>query len=358
MAETVLFLLPYPLHKAPSQRFRVEAFFSLLEKNDISYKTDVFFTSKAWAVLYKKGSFFYKVLAVVLGFLKRFITVLFAFKHKYIFIHREAAPLGPPVFEWLLTKVHRRKVIFDFDDAIWIPNVSENNKIALAIKCFWKVKWICQWAHKVSVGNDFLANYAKKYNSKVIYNPTCVDTEYRYNKSANQKQNPITIGWTGSHSTLPFLNMMLPVLRNLEQSHTFRFLVICDHKPDFDLRSFTFKLWNKDTEIEDLSKINIGIMPLTNDLWSEGKCGFKIIQYMALGIPAVASPVGVNKKIIDQGVNGYICEDDEQWLKYLSALIADEKLRIVLGKNGKEKIKKEYSIASNSNTFLSLFQNN
>lgn len=358
MVSRVLFLLPYPQNQAPSQRFRVEAYFSLLKANNISFDVDEFLSDKAWKILYRQGSILQKGGAVLKGFLKRFYILLFrAVNYQYIFIHREAAPLGPPFFEWFIAKVLRKKIIYDFDDAIWIPNVTESNKLARLLKCFWKVKWICRWSYKVSAGNEYLANYALQYNRNVVYNPTCVDTESKYNTIAPQQRYPVVIGWTGSHSTIQFLAEGIPALQELEKKEKFKFLTICDKKPPFNLLSLEFKPWNSQTEIADLLQMNIGIMPLKTDAWSEGKCGFKLIQYMALGIPALASPVGVNKKIIEHGENGYLCATDEEWVKYLMELLNDEKKRAEFGQKGRAKILKEYSIASNSANFLSLFSN-
>lgn len=358
MPITVLFLLPYPLNRAPSQRFRVEEYFSLLEKNGISFETTEFLDIKAWQILYTQGSVLQKAAAVFKGYLKRLNWVLFkSAKFDYVFIHREAAPLGPPIFEWWLAKIKGKKIIYDFDDAIWIPNVTEGNQIARFAKCFWKVKWICKWSYRVSAGNDFLASFAKQYNKNVVLNPTCVDTENKYNVPASQHNNPVVIGWTGSHSTIQFLAVGIPAIKKLEALHQFRFLIICDKRPEFDIKSLEFKPWNKQTEMEDLSQIDIGIMPLKEDAWSEGKCGFKLIQYMALGIPAVASPVGVNKEIIDEGGNGFLCQTDEEWINRLTELLKDHQKRIDFGKKGREKIVKKYSIASNTTNFLSLFSN-
>ena len=97
----------------------------------------------------------------------------------------------------------KKKIIYDFDDAIWIPNISEGNRMARYMKAYWKVKHIIRWSHKVSAGNQFLVNYARQCNSHVVYNPTCVDTLKKYNVQAGQDREPVTIGWTGSHSTIP-----------------------------------------------------------------------------------------------------------------------------------------------------------
>jgi glycosyltransferase involved in cell wall biosynthesis len=147
----------------------------------------------------------------------------------------------------------------------------------------------------------------------------------------------------------------VPVLQRLEKQYDFYFYVICNKEPSFQLHSLKYIGWKESTEIEDLEKINIGIMPLEADAWSEGKCGFKIIQYLALGIPAVASPVGVNKKIINEK-NGFVCASGEDWYKALSALLSNSLLREEMGKSGREKIVKEYSVQANADLFLALFK--
>ena len=353
----VLFLLPYPLDKAPSQRFRIEAFFPLLQVNNISFSTQVFFNSGAWEVLYKNGSIFKKVVAVIKGFAKRTWASLFlVHQYDYIVVHREAAPLGPPVFEWIIAKLWKKKIIFDFDDAIWIPNISEQNRLATLVKCFWKTSKICKWAYKVSAGNDFLAQFARKYNDSVVVIPTCVDTEDRYNKVVEQNTGRPSIGWTGSHSTIKYLDEIAPVLQKLDADFDFDFYVICNKPPLLQLKNLKYIEWNEKTEIEDLGKLNIGVMPLTADQWSEGKCGFKIIQYLALGIPAVASPVGVNSKIIEHSTNGFLCSTNEEWYSNLKQLLRDESHRATMGKEGREKIIKGFSIHANALLFTGLFK--
>jgi glycosyltransferase involved in cell wall biosynthesis len=352
----VLFLLPYPLYKAPSQRFRVEAFLPVLKEQKINYRTHEFLDKAAWKVLYQQGSVVQKGLAVMKGFIKRFAIVLFeAPKYSYIFIHREAAPLGPPVFEWILAKVLRKRIIYDFDDAIWIPTVSESNKVAQYVKWFSKVATICKWSYKVSAGNGYLADWASQYNKRVFINPTSVDMENRFNRIKEKNGGKVVIGWTGSHSTLKYLDFIVPILERLEEEFDFDFLVICDQEPSFHLKSMRFIKWQEATEIEDLLQIDVGVMPLFNDAWSEGKCGFKLIQYLSLGIPAVASPVGVNKTIFENGQNGFLCISESEWYEALKRLMTEDSLRTLMGRNGRQKIKANYSIQANAGVFLSLF---
>lgn len=352
----VLFLLPYPLGLAPSQRFRIEAFFPILEKHGVTFKADCFLSEKAYHQLYGKGAAWKKAGAVLVGLLKRIWVVAFVVRrYSYIVIHRGAAPLGPPVFEWLIAKIWRRKIIYDFDDAIWIPVISEHNQAAFSLKCSWKVAYICKWAHHVVVGNAFLASFANKYNLYNTILPTCVDTMGRFKYLKDQRTERIVIGWTGTHSTMPFLDPLVPVLSKLAQIFEFDFVVISNQPPNFSLPNLQYIPWREATEIEDLMRFNIGLMPLENDAWSEGKCGFKIIQYLALGIPAVASPVGVNKYLVTPGVTGFLCNSEEDWFKALKWLLEDASLRARMGTCGKSIIENDYSLQRHKNTFLSLF---
>lgn len=352
----VVFLAPYPIRLAPSQRFRVELFLPELDKANIEYHLQSFIDEKTWHHLYGGGGFIRKSWGVLKGFVRRWKLVLFDLgKFDFVFIHREAAPVGPPVFEWIISKVFRKKIIYDFDDAIWIPNTSKVNKFASWFKACWKIKYICKWSYKVVGGNEYLCNYARSFNKQVIKIPTCVDTVNRHNRLKNQQTAKIIIGWTGSQSTLKFLEHIVPVLESLKGKFDFEFVIIADEAPSFELPFSRFVLWNEATEIEDLLELNIGVMPLDNDPWCEGKCGFKLIQYLSLGIPAIASPIGVNKTIVDDRVNGYLCSTNEEWINALTKLIENESLRSQMGKDGREKVLKNYSIQSQTSNFLNLF---
>ncbi|XZF13809.1 glycosyltransferase [Chitinophagaceae bacterium MMS25-I14] len=354
----VLFLVPYPLHRAPSQRFRVENLLPVLDAAGINYTLRPFMNEATWNILYKGGSALQKVKGILKGFAQRWKTVRREAKtYDYIFIHREAAPLGPPVFEWYLKKVLKKKIIFDFDDAIWIPNTSAENKIAALVKAFWKIPYVLKWSYKISAGNDYLCSYAKQHTqATIVRTPTVVDTTNRYNRlQEHSSGKPATIGWTGSHSTLKYINEVIPVLQQLQEEHDFCFVVIADKEPQLPLKNWKFIPWNAATEIEDLMQIGIGIMPLTPDPWSEGKCGFKLIQYLSLGIPALATPVGVNSVIIEEGVNGYICKTSDDWHRHLTALLNEAPLRRSMGEKGRQKMVAEYSIDSLKPAFTSLF---
>lgn len=351
----ILFIVQYPENVSPSQRFRFELYKDLLGQNGFTVTTHSFIDDKGYAVIFKKGFFLQKSRAVTKGLLRR-VGLLFSLK-KYDFILLEcgAAPIGPPILEWIMIKLLKKKLVYDFDGAIWIPQVSDMNRLYGFLKNPGKAASITRWSYKVSCGNEFLCNYARRYNNNVVYNPTCVDTVHHHNIPADHDAAKITIGWTGSFSTLPYLKLVEPVLKRLQEKYDFGFKVICNQQPSLDIKNVQYVEWTEDNEVTELATCQVGLMPLTGDEWSEGKCGFKLIQYLALEIPAVASPVGVNKRIINEGVNGFLCSTEEEWYTAIEKLLLDKELRKKMGKEGRKKIVAEYSLKSNSNNFLQLF---
>ena len=362
MITKILFLVPYPPGQAPSQRFRFEQYFFSLPKSDYLYRARPFLSKKAWTVLYSRNRPLI-ITYLLFSYLKRFAHSIEAANYDIIFIHRELTPLGFPIFEWFIAKVLKKKIVYDFDDAIWLEDPNETGSLLARIKWKSKIASICKWSYKVSAGNPYLREYARQFNGNVTINPTTIDTEGLHNPGAflpsvdnfeNDKE--ACIGWTGSHSTLPYLHALVPVFKELEKQWAFKLRVISNQKPGFELGCLEFVPWQKETEIEDLMAIDIGIMPLTDDAWSKGKCGFKALQYMALEKPALVSPVGVNTSIVEHGITGYHCNDTKDWVKHLSYLISNPLKRKEMGKKGREFIKKNYSVVSNSPNFLSLFE--
>ena len=346
---------PYPYAGAPSQRFRYEQYLEVLEQHGFHISYYPFVDTKTNTILYKKGHTFQKIAGVVKGYLCRIVHVVQSRKASYVLIHREAAPLGPPVFEWLLAKVLRKKVIYDFDDAIWLPAISEANRMVARLKWHHKVDSICRWSYKVSCGNPYLCHYAAQFNTSVVLNPTTIDTGHLHNRLKDQETAVPVIGWTGSHSTMRFLDDLVPVLRRLAEQYVFKVLIISNQPPDFALDNLEFIRWHPATEISDLLQLNAGIMPLTDDPWAKGKCGFKALQYLALGIPAVVSPVGVNTDILQPGINGYLCRHEKEWHQALATLITDTSLRIAMGQAGRQQVEAHFSVRSNTANFLQLF---
>lgn len=234
--------MPYPSGQAPSQRFRFEQYLSALTTAGHTYELESFLSPATWAILYEPGQALAKARGILGGFGRRLVLLARVPAFDFVFIHREAAPLGPPVLEWLIAKVLRKRIIYDFDDAIWLANTSEANRIAAGLKWHHKVASICRWAYKNSCGNAYLAAYARQFNTQSIVNPTTIDTEHLHNRVRDQAiPSRLVIGWTGTHSTLKYLDQVVPVLAQLEaEGLDFEFRVISNQPPALPLRSLVF----------------------------------------------------------------------------------------------------------------------
>lgn len=350
-------MVPYPQGTAPSQRFRFEQYLDYLKDHGIEVEIHPFLDNKAWKVLYSEGNTLHKVRGILRGFGRRFL-LLFKLKGRIVFIHREASMIGPPVFEWIIAKVLRKRIIYDFDDAVWLPNYSEVNARFQKIKWYRKIFKIFKWADTITAGNTYLAEQARNYNKQVQILPTTIDTEGYHNPTLYQKveHTKLCIGWTGTQTTVKYLEFLVPILNKLKNQFEFEFIVISNQAPDFEIPNGRFIKWKKESEIEDLMRFDIGVMPLVQDQWSEGKCGFKALQYMALEIPTILSPIGVNKTIVQQHLNGILADTPEDWENALISLLENTEKRNQLGAEGRKRVIEAYSVLAQQNNYLALFQ--
>ena len=355
MKNKIAFIVPYPIGVAPSQRFRFEQYIDLLEQNNYQCSCYSFLTLKDYRLLYKPGNLIRKIWAIIKGFFKRTRLIFTLRSFSIVFIHREASPIGPPVFEYIITKILKKKVIYDFDDAIWLKNTSQSNKLVSNIKKHSKVSSICKWSSLIMCGNHYLMSYAQNYNEHSICIPTTIDTKNLHNKIKAHHNEKIIIGWTGTHSTSKYLYQIENLLAELQLKHDFIFKVISNQDPKFETLKYKYTPWSIDNEIDELLTFDIGLMPLYDDDWSKGKCGFKALQYMALEIPTIVSPVGVNTEIIKDGENGYFANNDEEWREKIALLINSSELRSKLGKEGRKTVVNNYSTEANKNNYLNYF---
>ena len=289
------------------------------------------------------------------GFLKRFFTLFTLFKYDYIYIHREAASVGPPIFEWIIAKIWRKKIIYDFDDSIWVSASSASNPMSAYVKCNWKVKYICKWSHIITVGNDYLANYAGQYNRNVKIIPTVVDTQMRHKDMKQVHEGVPTIGWTGTFTNFDQFDIIKDALKDLQARHQFKLQIIADKDPQFTDFAYEYKPWREESEITDLLQFDIGIMPLQNSAIQLGKCAFKAIQYMSLGIPSVVSPVGANCKVVENGINGLWANDSKQWFQSLESLLLNKEMRATMGSASRNRVINRYSVVATEASFFNMF---
>jgi glycosyltransferase involved in cell wall biosynthesis len=208
----------------------------------------------------------------------------------------------------------------------------------------------------VLAGNRYLADYALQFNSNVHIFPTTIDTE-TYVLRAVSENGAVCIGWSGSFSTVQHFEHAFGALMKIKAKYGNKvaFKVIGDANYKNDALQIKGIAWRSETEVSDLQSLDIGIMPLPNDEWAKGKCGLKGLQYMAVGVPAVMSPVGVNTEIIKDGVNGFLAATEEEWVDKLSRLIDSEALRRQFSAQGRKTVEENYSVAANRKRYLELF---
>lgn len=352
----ILCIVPHRPARSPGQRFRIEQYLPFLREKGYEIKYSYIVSEKDDKIFYSKGKYVYKLWIILKSFFKRFRDVFLAFKYDIIFIYREANFLGTTFFEKLF-KLSGAKIIFDFDDAIWINDVSDGNQNLKWLKRPSKTADIIQLSDLVFAGNNYLAEYARNYNQNIKVVPTTIDTSYHNGIIKDYEKESICIGWTGSLTTIKHFETAIPFLKEIKKAFGekvyFKIIVDIDYEvPELELKSTKWKIEN---EISDLAEIDIGIMPLPNDEWSKGKCGFKGLQYMSLGIPTIMSPVGVNTEIITDGKNGFLAETPDEWIEKLSQLILSSELRKELGTSGKQTIQDRYSVKSQKDIYVSYF---
>ena len=345
-------------NRSPSQRFRIEQFFPLLKRNNIQFDYRFLLNERLDRALYSKGKYFEKLFIVLFCVGKLIFDALFiVHKYKYIFVERELIMLGTPFFEKLFAR--RSKLIYDFDDALWLLNMSEANKRFSFLKNPRKIEHIIASSKIVVAGNDFLKDYALQFNKDVRVIPTVVDANYykRSHPYIEKLNKKVCIGWSGSHTTIEHFKTLTPVLKKILDKHKEKvyFKVIGDEyfvESQLNIKGIK---WDPKTEVYELEEFDIGVMPLPNDQWSKGKCGLKGIIYMAMGIPNIMSTIGVNTSIVESGVNGYLCSSEDQWFETLDLLIEDFILRKEMGENGRKLVETKYSVYAVEKDFLNLF---
>jgi glycosyltransferase involved in cell wall biosynthesis len=355
MHSEVLFASVHPPGRAPSQRFRYEQYIGFLAEHGFRTTFAPVLKPEDYDVVYSEGGYLKKGLIAGRGLARRLLEAARLRRFDIVFVQREAVQLGTAWFEALAARA-RPPLVFDFDDAIWLRNVSDANRNLAWLKRPAKTAKLIAMADLVFAGNAYLADYARRINPRVSIVPTTIDTDYHVRDTTVPRGPAVCIGWTGSSTTLQHFDLVVPVLRRLKERYgdQLRFKLIGDPDYRHEKLGIRGEPWNAATEVRDLSDIDIGVMPLPDDEWARGKCGLKGLQYMALEIPTVMSPVGVNTEIIEDGVNGFLADGQDEWFAKLSTLIESESLRRELGSASRQTVESRYSVRSQQDRYLSL----
>jgi glycosyltransferase involved in cell wall biosynthesis len=283
-------------------------------------------------------------LSITKSYARRAFKIFNVRSYDLLWVHCEYFPYLPGLVEAWSASVASVPFIFDYDDAIFHMYDTARNPFTRML-LGGKLEPLLERAKACLCGNEYLRAYAAKHNGNAVVVPTVVDTNV-YTPVRRLSEQPVTIGWIGSPSTWNYVRPLLPILAQLCETRGIRVLAVGagnaaqnDRFPGLDLAD-----WSEEAEVELVQSMDIGIMPLNDDRWARGKSGYKLIQYMACGLPVIASPVGVNVEIVSNGENGILATSAAEWRAVFDTLLSDSALRQAMGARGRERVLADYSL--------------
>lgn len=287
--------------------------------------------------------------------INRIVAVCTSYKFKLVVLEKELIPYAPALLERILNIIGVPYVV-DYDDAIFHQYDCHTNSIVRIILKK-KIAVVMRNAQLVIAGNSYLANYAQQAGAKRIeIIPTVIDiTKYSSIRETKKNDDVFRIVWIGSPSTYQHVKAIMPALAQICIEHQSKLLLIGAGNREIHESWIEVRSWSEVSEIKNIQLGDVGIMPLPNTLWARGKCGFKLIQYMACGLPVIASPVGVNTDIVEHGKNGFLASSLEDWIKFIIILRNNKVLRTKMGNYGRNKVETHYCVQVTAPRLVELF---
>ncbi|MBI5145295.1 MAG: glycosyltransferase family 4 protein [Candidatus Omnitrophica bacterium] len=354
---TILFI-PFGTSRVAATRYRIYQYLTYLNEHNIKYKVFSIISDATTRQMINSTTF--KGVRKIIYYLRinceriiRFIPILvFATQYKILFLQRTTFPFG---LEKLLKHINKN-IIFDLDDAIFIPDTKENSWIG-RIKERTKAQEVANIL-KVSklaiVENEYIRSYVRQYCQDVFLIPGPIDTERYFVKTKVNRD--ITIGWVGSPSTAIYLGILDEIFKELSRVSQIKIKLIGAGQYKLRGVDLTNVDWVLETEVGHLQSFDIGVMPMPDNEWTKGKLGCKMLQYMALGIPAVVSYTQTNAEVINDGINGFLVNSKDEWIEKLLHLIKDSLFRQRMGANARRTIEERFSVKVNAPRFKELLE--
>jgi len=254
-----------------------------------------------------------------------------------------------------LLRKRAKRIVYDFDDSVMYRNSKAKDPISRTRRR--RFVQMIKASDFVIAGNEFLKSQVLPIHSNVEVIPTSIDEEKYHLKVYPAEKERVILGWIGDHGSIHYLEKMRPIFENLGKRYpSVDLKIVCDVFFDCDQMKVIKKYWNSEEEVSDLQSFDIGLMPLVDDPWSWGKCGLKIIQYQGVGVPVVCTPVGINRDLVEDGVNGFYAMTPEQWEEKLSILIEDSALREKMGLEGRKRVLSRYTLQTCGPRLLSILE--
>ncbi len=300
--------------------------------------------------------FLYYIYVFFERFFRFWMVFFIAGRYDIVFLQRATFPFG---LAGLVARANN-KVIFDIDDAIFLPDTSSDD-IVTRLKGVIKDRELAdvlKASRCIVVENDYIKEYVSKYCGNVHKIPGPIDTErYFVRPKASGAGKEVVIGWIGSPATTSYLHLLDNVFRNvLSKFPDVRVVLIGAGNYAFPGDRVAKVPWRYETEVGDLQKFDIGVMPMPDDRWTRGKLGCKMLQYMAVGVPSVVSYTPTNAELIKDGVNGFLIRTEEEWIGALGRLVSDASLRASVGAAGRDTVEKACSVKVNGPKMVELFR--
>lgn len=344
-------LVPYPEGRAPSQRYRFEQWRPLLAADGIDLDLLPFASNALMDVLHRHGRRGAKVTGSLQAFVRRARLRPALRAYDLLVVHRAAFIAGPAALERWLT-ADGPPLVFDFDDAIYRLHTSDANRYAGWLKFPGKTAELCRVSREITVGNNHLADYARRFNPRVTVIPSSIDTD-AYRPVARPPNPRLVIGWTGSSTSQQHLEQFAPVLRTVLGEVDAELHVHSDRSPELEGIPFVWRPWHPDTEVDELSRFDIGIMPMPEDEFARGKGAMKALLYMSMGVPTVCSPITASEELVRHGENGFIARTAADWLGSLR-LLRDAGLRARVGAAGRATVERSFSARRSAALFAAV----
>ena len=355
----LLVLCPYPEGVQAGQRLKYEQHFTNLRQNDFSIDVKPFINLKLWNILYKKGYYIDKFFGLISGYAKRFFTIFLLFRYDVIYVFMWITPYGPGWFERIY-RLFSKKIIYDIEDNILVVKKNEINPTS-RFKSVGKIIYLIKNADQIITSAPGLNDHCKAISLKdnCTYICASINMKRYIPKIEYNNNNILTIGWTGTFSSQQYLTIVEPVLKDLAKLRKFKLRIIGNFEYHIDKVDYELIQWTKESEIDDLTKIDIGFYPLNMDTeWVSGKSGLKALQYMALGIPTIATNIGNVSSIIKHMKNGILVNNNKEWLDYFVKLIDFPDLRKKIGIEGRKTVIENYSTEILTNKYLKVLKTN
>lgn len=351
----ILVLCPYPEDVAPSQRLKFEQYYDHFREAGFEITISPFISPSFWKIIYRKGHLFRKFMFTIAGYFRRIGDLFRIRKYDIVYVHLWVTPLGPPIFERMVSSL-ARKMVFDIDDLVYLKNLkSKATPLISRLKGAEKPLYLMRKADHVITCTPYLDNFVRQLNPNTTDISSTVDTSaYKARTDYSLREGKLVLGWSGSLSTAKYLHLLDEMLRELRNHIDFKLLVLGDR--DFNISGVEVEAhhWEKSLELPTISRFDIGLYPLPDEEWVYGKSSLKAIQYMAMGIPTIATAIGTNFRVIEDGQSGYLVKSRDEWVQRILQLAADTSLRRTIGMHAREKVVTQFSIEANKDAYINI----